>query len=65
MSMLNKVLKKMRDDKKISGPISNAPDSKYPAAKNKGNTGFRAKEKSEEGALRQRSIGNRLNKPSR
>jgi len=65
MSMLNKVLKKLKDDQKISGPISNTPNSKYPTSQKRGNTGFRAKEKSEEGALRQRSIGNRLNKPSR
>lgn len=64
--MLNKVLKKMREDAKKAGKVdSDAPKSTYPLPQMNKGTGFHAKKNSQEGAERQRSMGNRNTKPAR
>jgi len=62
---ISKVLKKMKENGTISGPISNPKKGKYVTSRQRGKSGFQAKQNSEEGALRQRSMGNRNTKPGR
>lgn len=67
--MLNKVLKKIKEDQKKSGTDSNSQESQTNYTQiNKNsvsNTGFHSKGNSEAGAYRQRSMGNRNTKPSK
>ncbi|MDP2683995.1 MAG: hypothetical protein Q8P20_02955 [bacterium] len=63
--MLNKVLKKMREAEKKAGKAPNVSSDTYPQPKLKGGTGFQAKQNSQAGAERQRSMGNRNTKPAR
>jgi hypothetical protein len=67
--LLNKVLKKMKDEEKAKNKNNkkNKPEEKnkkYPTSKLQTNSGFHAKANSLEGAARQRSMGNRMYKPS-
>ncbi|OGH58861.1 MAG: hypothetical protein A2725_03880 [Candidatus Magasanikbacteria bacterium RIFCSPHIGHO2_01_FULL_33_34] len=63
--MLNKVLKKMREAEKKAGKTPATSGITYPQSKFQGKTGFHAKKNSQEGAERQRSMGNRNTKPSK
>ena len=63
--MLSQVLKKMKAIEKKSGDIPDSTNKQYPTSKLRAGSGFHAKENSLKGAERQRSIGNRNNKPSR
>jgi len=65
--MLNKVLKKIKaaDKKPAKDFLPLSSNKKYPTSKMNKNTGFRAKKDSLSGAERQRSMGNRMNKPPR
>ncbi|MFA7245213.1 MAG: hypothetical protein WC070_03490 [Candidatus Magasanikbacteria bacterium] len=62
--MLSKVLQNLKklEKKKSSDLNINLQGLKTPKPQK---TGFHAKAKSEAGALRQRSMGNRMSKPSR
>lgn len=62
--MLSKVLKNLKkiENKKSSDLNITLAGYKKPAPSK---SGFHAKAKSEAGALRQRSMGNRMSKPSR
>jgi hypothetical protein len=68
--LLNKVLKKMKDEEKAknkdnpTSPRLRRTGKKYPTSKLQTNSGFHAKASSLEGAARQRSMGNRMYKPS-
>lgn len=61
--MLHKVLKKLKEE----GMIEDAPkgDASLNQKQDISNSGFHAKQNSEAGAYRQRSMGNRNIKPSR
>ncbi|MBT3817663.1 MAG: hypothetical protein HOE80_01035 [Candidatus Magasanikbacteria bacterium] len=64
--MLSKVLKNLKAKDKNTGI---APDASYvlpyKQSKSSGNGGFHAKDPSSRGEERRRSMGNRLNKPTR
>jgi hypothetical protein len=62
--MLNKVLKNLKKIENKKGSDLNITLSGYQKAKPR-DDGFHAKANSEAGALRQRSMGNRMSKPSR
>lgn len=65
--MLNKVIKNIKKQEKKKGKDSGLPDLNPPKKKHRSDQGFHAKANSEAGALRQRSMGNRMwktnNKP--
>ena len=63
--MLNKVLKKLKSKEKKSKDDLISTNNLYPTSKLQKRTGFHAKTNSQAGAERQRSIGNRMNKPPR
>ncbi|MBT3538615.1 hypothetical protein HN481_00630 [Candidatus Parcubacteria bacterium] len=62
---INKVLKRMREEEKKSGKTPTIPDTIQPKQKMRGDSGFHAKANSQEGAARQRSMGNRNIKPAK
>jgi len=63
--MLNKVLKKMQAEGKIDLKKGTQEDNKiYPTSNMQTRNGFHAKANSQKGAERQRSMGNRMQKPS-
>ncbi|PLX29006.1 hypothetical protein C0581_00220 [Candidatus Parcubacteria bacterium] len=61
---INKVLKKMREEEKKSGKTPTIPDAVQPKQHIRGGSGFHAKANSQEGAARQRSMGNHHHKSS-
>jgi len=63
--MINKVLKNLKKLEKKSGKTPTIPAGNFPKSQFQGGQGFRAKQNSQEGAERQRSMGNRNTKPSR
>ncbi|MCF6276864.1 MAG: hypothetical protein L3J07_03395 [Candidatus Magasanikbacteria bacterium] len=66
--MLSKVMKKMMKEKSGRMEERKNPDDtnkKYPTSNPRMNAGFHVKPNSQKGAERQRSIGNRSNKPAR
>lgn len=66
--MLIKVLKKMREEQKKTGEKKDLPvenTKTYPTSTLQKRSGFHAKANSQEGAERQRSMGNRMSKPAR
>ena len=63
--MINKVLKNLRKLEKKAGINTNTISNAYPKQHLQSRNGFHAKQNSEKGAERQRSMGNRNTKPSR
>ena len=64
--MISKVLKNLRKLEKKAGINTATPNNvSYPKSQFQGGTGFRAKQNSQKGAERQRSMGNRNTKPAR
>jgi len=62
---INKVLKKMKQDGKLEGMVLSDSSTPYPTSEQQPqNTGFHSKGNSQKGAERQRSMGNRMQKPS-
>ncbi|MFH1947530.1 MAG: hypothetical protein ABIJ23_05250 [Candidatus Magasanikbacteria bacterium] len=58
--MLSKVLKNLKKEEKKLGKGSDIPTTVFPKTKFRGDQGFHAKQSSQAGAERQRSMGNRM-----
>jgi len=58
--MLSKVLKNLKKEEKRAGKDSDLPSAVFPKTKFRGDQGFQAKQNSQAGAERQRSMGNRF-----
>lgn len=58
--MLSKVLKNLKKEEKRTGKDSDLPGAVFPKTKLRGDQGFQAKQNSQAGAERQRSMGNRM-----
>lgn len=59
---IRKVLKHLKVLEKVEDS-NDASNKTYPTSKLQGRGGFHAKKNSQKGAERQRSMGNRMNKP--